>query len=70
MTSASTLSSEYQVSIPKNLCESMGWSPGQRIAFIAKSGGVLMVAVPERAALAGVARGANPKGYRDRKDRF
>ena len=40
------------------------------IAFIAKADGVLMVAVPEREELAGMAREANPEGYRDRNDRF
>jgi hypothetical protein len=44
--------------------------PGGKVAFIEKSAGVLIVRVPERDDLAGVARGANIEGYRDRKDRF
>jgi hypothetical protein len=48
----------------------MAWRPGQKIAFIAKADGVLMVPIPEREELAGMARGANPEGYRDRNDRY
>jgi AbrB family looped-hinge helix DNA binding protein len=67
--STSTLSSKYQVSIPKALRQRLSWRPGQKLAFIAKADGVLMVPIPEREALAGMARGANTEGYRDRDDR-
>lgn len=71
MTSASsTLSSNYKITIPKAVRERMAWRPGQKIAFIVKTDGVLMVRVPEREELAGIARGASVDGYRDRKDRF
>ncbi len=70
MTGVSTLSSKYKVSIPKDVCERMGWRPGQKIAFLQKIEGIVMVRVPERDELAGIARGANPEGYRDRKDRY
>lgn len=70
MSGISKISSKYQISIPKTVRERTGWRPGQEIAFIAKADGVLMVAVPEREELAGMARGANPEGYRDRNDRF
>jgi AbrB family looped-hinge helix DNA binding protein len=67
---SSTLSSKYGITIPKTVREQMAWRPGQKIAFIVKAGGVLMVRIPEREELAGMARGANVDGYRDRKDRF
>ena len=70
MTRPSTLSSKFQVSIPKDLRERIGLRPGQKVAFIAKGRRVLMVPVPKREELAGMARGANIEGYRDRKDRF
>jgi AbrB family looped-hinge helix DNA binding protein len=70
MAAASKLSSKYQVSIPKAVRERMAWRPGQKIAFIARAYGVLMVPIPEREDLAGMARGSNPEGYRDRNDRF
>jgi len=70
MTRPSPLSSKYKVSIPKDVCERMGLRPSQKVAFIAKAAGILMVRVPEREELAGMARGANIEGYRDRKDRY
>ena len=36
MTAASTLSSKYQVSIPKAYATN-AWTPGQKIAFIARA---------------------------------
>ena len=41
MTAAATLSSKYQVSIPKSVRERMAWRPGQKIAFIARADGIL-----------------------------
>jgi len=70
MSAASKISSKYQVSIPKAVRERMAWRPGQKIAFIARADGVLMVPIPERESLAGMARGLNPEDCRDRKDRF
>jgi AbrB family looped-hinge helix DNA binding protein len=67
---ASKISSKYQVLIPKAVRERMAWRPGQKIAFIAKADGVLMVPIPAREELAGMARGANPEGYRDRNHRY
>ena len=37
--------------------------------FIPKGAGVLVMPVPALADLAGIAKGANKTGYRDRKDR-
>ena len=70
MTAAAKLSSKFNVSIPKAVRERLAWKPGQKIAFIARADGVLMMAIPEREDLAGIARGGNPKGYRDRSDRY
>ena len=66
----STLSPKYQVSIPKALREQLSWRPGQKLTFIPKGKGVLMIAVPNREELAGIARGANTDNYRDRNDRY
>jgi AbrB family looped-hinge helix DNA binding protein len=70
MSAIATVSSKFQISIPKQVRDQLGLRPGQKIAFIAKPEGVLIVPVPERADMAGMARGANPEGYRDRNDRF
>jgi AbrB family looped-hinge helix DNA binding protein len=70
VTLGSTLSPKYQVSIPKALRQQLNWRPGQKLAFIAKGKGVLMIPVPDREALVGIARGANIDDYRDRNDRY
>lgn len=64
------LSSKLQISIPKVIRETMQWPAGQQVAFIAKGEAVLLVPVPSLAALQGIAKDANPTGYRDRLDRY
>ena len=70
MLATSKISSKYQVSIPKAVRERLDWRPGQKIAFIDKGKGVLMISVPKREDLVGIARGANIDNYRDRNDRY
>jgi AbrB family looped-hinge helix DNA binding protein len=70
MLATSKISSKYQISIPKAVRERFDWRPGQKIAFIDKGKGVLMIAVPNREDLVGIARGANIDNYRDRNDRY
>jgi len=64
-----TLSAKFQISIPKAVRTPRHWLAGQEFAFIPKGEGVLLVPVPKREDLAGLAAGANPEGYRDRSDR-
>lgn len=70
MTETATLSSKFQISIPKAIRTAQNWEAGLTLAFIPKGTGVLLVPVPKREALAGIARGASPEGYRDRSDRI
>lgn len=63
------LSTKFQISLPKAVRAAQHWQAGQEFAFIPKGKGVLLVPVPQIEDLAGVARGANPEGYRDRADR-
>jgi AbrB family looped-hinge helix DNA binding protein len=63
------LSSKFQISIPKAVRTARHWQAGQEFAFISKGEGVLLVPVPKREDLAGLARGASPRDYRDRTDR-
>lgn len=65
-----TLSSKFQISIPKVVREAQHWHAGQEFVFIPKGSGVLLMPVPEWRDLAGIAQGANKEGYRDRKDRY
>jgi AbrB family looped-hinge helix DNA binding protein len=65
-----TLSAKFQISIPKAIRTARHWQAGQVFAFIPKGEGMLLVPVPKREELAGLARGAKPEGYRDRADRL
>ena len=69
MTASATLSSKYQISIPKAVRDAQAWKAGQVFVFIPKGEGVLVMPVPDRNTLTGLARGAKPEGYRDRTDR-
>ena len=70
MTATATLSSKFQISIPKAVRDEVHWEAGQEFVFILKGKGVLVMPVPEFAELAGIAKGARSEGYRDRKDRY
>jgi len=63
------LSSKFQLSIPKAIRAARRWQAGQVFAFIPKGEGMLLVPVPKLEELAGLARGAKRKDYRDRTDR-
>lgn len=69
MTETATLSAKFQISIPKTVREAHRWKAGQKFAFLPKGTGILLVPVPDAKDLSGIARGASPKGYRDRRDR-
>jgi AbrB family looped-hinge helix DNA binding protein len=70
MNATATLSSKFQISIPKAVREANKWKAGQESAFIPKPGGVMLVPVPELDDLMGMAPNADPTGYRDRNDRY
>lgn len=63
------LSTKFQISIPKAVRSARRWRAGQVFAFIPKGEGVLLVPVPNRDDLSGLARGAKPEDYRDRTNR-
>ena len=70
MNATATLSSKFQISIPKAVREQQQWEAGQEFVFIPKGAGVLLMPVPELKHLAGIAKGAKTAGYRDRRDRY
>jgi AbrB family looped-hinge helix DNA binding protein len=70
MTATATLSSKYQISIPKSVREELHWQSGQQFVFIPKGKGVLILPVPSFEQLNGLATGADASAYRDRGDRF
>ncbi|MHA6297961.1 AbrB/MazE/SpoVT family DNA-binding domain-containing protein [Devosia sp. CAU 1758] len=69
MADIATLSSKFQISIPKAVRSAQHWKAGTTFAFIPKGTGVLLVPVPKRETIAGFAPGAATSGYRDRADR-
>jgi AbrB family looped-hinge helix DNA binding protein len=69
MADTATLSSKFQISIPKAVREHRHWKAGQKFVFIPKGNGVLLVPAPSLDDLRGIAKGANPENYRDRDDR-
>lgn len=70
MPETATLSSKFQISIPKAIRTAHAWEAGLTFAFVPKGTGVLLVPVPKRDSLKGLAHGASAKDYRDRTDRF
>lgn len=70
MTPTATLSSKFQISVPKAIRDQHHWRAGQEFVFIPKGQGVLLMPVPDKAELAGIAQGADPGDYRDRADRY
>ena len=70
MSDTATLSSKFQISIPKADRNARKWKPGQEFAFIPKGSGVLLVPVPKIEDLAGTLAGVDVEDYRDRNDRY
>jgi len=70
MTAIATLSSKYQISIPKSIREEQHWQSGQKFVFIPKGKGMLVMPVLNLEQLQGIAAGAKTEDYRDRSDRF
>jgi AbrB family looped-hinge helix DNA binding protein len=63
------LSNKFQICIPKSVRTARRWRVGQQFAFIPEGEGVLLMPVPKRDDLAGLARGARARDHRDRTDR-
>ena len=70
MSDTATLSSKFQISIPKSVRDRQCWQAGQRFAFITQGKGVLVVPVPTLEDLRGMVKGADPSNFRDRNDRY
>ena len=64
-----TISSKFQISVPKKIREQLDIKPGQQFIFIAK--GDCLELVPKRTIkeLRGILKGADTKNIRDRDDR-
>ena len=64
------ISSKYQISIPKEVRERLGWRPGQEVLFVPHGKGVVLMPRRDIDSLRGLAKGANTEDYRDRNDRY
>lgn len=67
--STATLSSKFQLSVPKAVRESMHLQPGQQFEMIPIGSVIQLVPKTTIKELRGIALGANASKYRDRKDR-
>ena len=66
---SATLSSKYQLAIPKAIREQLGLQAGQKFAVVAKGDVIELVPLRPLADARGIFSGADPTGYRDRKER-
>lgn len=64
-----TISSKFQICIPKKIRDELQIEPGQEFIFIAK--GDCLELVPQRSIkdMRGILKGTNTKNIRDRRDR-
>jgi AbrB family looped-hinge helix DNA binding protein len=69
MSAVATLSSKFQISVPKEVREKENWEPGQKLAFVRSGGGIMLLPVPTLKQLRGLAKGADTSNFRDRDDR-
>ncbi|GAB6040465.1 AbrB/MazE/SpoVT family DNA-binding domain-containing protein [Endothiovibrio diazotrophicus] len=65
---AATLSSKYQIVIPKAIRDRLHLNPGQRFVFVTKGDVISLVPLREMDQLRGIAKGADTAGIRDRSD--
>jgi AbrB family looped-hinge helix DNA binding protein len=70
MSTITTLSSKFQISVPKEIRESQNWKPGQKFAFVPDGLGYVLVPVPTLEELRGIFKGASNADIRDRTDRY
>lgn len=65
-----TLSSKYQLVLPRATRERLRLQPGMKLTVVAKGGVILLVPERPMRAFRGVARGASAGGLREKKDRL
>lgn len=65
-----TLSSKYQLAIPKGIRELLNLQAGQQFTVLVKGKAIELVQVRSLKEMRGFLKGANPDNVRDRQDRF
>ena len=67
--SVATLSSKFQISIPKEVRDAMQLTAGQKVVFLRVGNSTRLVPQRPLSELVGIARGTDTSGYRDRDTR-
>ena len=67
---SATLSSKFQLSIPKAIRDELGLRAGQKFAVIAKGKVIELVPLLSMDEARGLLKGADTTDYRDRSDRY
>ncbi len=65
-----TISSKFQVVIPKQARQHLNLKPRQKLTVIEKDGMLVLIPQQNLEDLRGIATGANVVDYRDKKDRL
>jgi AbrB family looped-hinge helix DNA binding protein len=65
-----TLSSKYQLSIPKGIRDLLNLQAGQQFTVLVKGKAIELVPMRSLREMRGILKGANTQNYRDREDRF
>ena len=65
-----TISSKYQVVIPKQVREHLNLKPKQKLTVIEKDKMLILIPQTSLDALRGIAAGTKTDDYREKKDRF
>jgi bifunctional DNA-binding transcriptional regulator/antitoxin component of YhaV-PrlF toxin-antitoxin module len=64
------LSPKFKISVPKAIRDAQNWKPGQQFVCVPNGNSLILTPIPTIEDLRGIARGADPEGYRDRDDRY
>jgi len=67
---SATLSSKFQLAIPKAIRDELGLHAGQKFSIIPKGKVIELVPLLSLDEARGLLKGADPTGYRDREDRY
>ena len=65
-----TISSKFQIVIPKGIREKLHLAPKQRLQVVEKGGVITLIPEVSLASLRGVLKGINIKEIREKKDRL
>jgi AbrB family looped-hinge helix DNA binding protein len=68
--STTTISSKFQIVIPKDIRDKLGLKPRQRFHVLEKGRTIILVPEVPLSSLRGIAKGMNTTGIREKKERM